>query len=42
MYMIDLLSNQMKDNYLKAEKLRLHHRSIRKEISRRGRKRVKC
>ena len=28
MYLIVLFNNQMIDSYLKAEKLRLHHRSI--------------
>ena len=31
----------MIDNYLKAENLGLRHRSIRNEISKRGRKRVR-
>ena len=41
MYLTVLLSNQMIDNYLIAEKLRLCHRSIRNEISRRRRKRAR-
>ena len=41
MYLILLLKNQMIDNYLKVEKLRLCHRSIGNEISRHRRKRVK-
>ena len=40
MYLIVLLNNQMIDNYLKVEKLKLRHCSIRNEISRRGRKKV--
>ena len=41
MYLIFLLSNQMIDNYFKAENVRLRHRSIRNEVSRRGRERIK-
>ena len=41
MYLIVLLSNQKIDNYIKTEKLRLRHLSIRNEISRHERKRVK-
>ena len=38
--LIVLLRNQMIDDYVTVEKLILHHRSIRNDISRRGRKRV--
>ena len=41
MYLVVLLSNQIIDNYLKAEKLRLRHRSIQSKILWRRHKRVK-
>ena len=40
MYLLVLFNNQMIDKYLKAEKIKLHHRFIQNKISRRGRKRV--